>query len=311
MLQMSLRAAALFAFLLLPATVMAQSRTFSITMQPSPGDTVPRVVMDEVSALTFDVTNTSNNNSRRITRFDFVLPAGYIPQPSTAPAGWTVTPDVPNRRVTVATPNANNTNCNNDPGLVQNGVLRITLRFIPAAAAADVPADAFVTGTTARDTCPATDFITDLAAPGATWVRSGLSTSVSVRPSALGIGRETDAYVVIENRTTQPHGGVTVTAPTTGTSGVGLQVVSTLPASASVPLGGAGVFSARWRATAGGTAVAQVRATQTTGAVSSGFASTQVLDVEPLAVSVDVNNLQIAPGTQIQVRATVTNSSAT
>ncbi len=302
---MNLRAAALLAFLLLPATVLAQSRTWSITTVPAPGDTAARVVMDEVSELTLDVRNTSNNNSRRITSFALALPTGYVVLPSTAPAGWTVTTNAAARSATFTTSCA-------DPGLGQNTGVRVTLRMIPSAAAADVQADGFATtGTFARDACQTAEFTTDLTAAASRWIRSGLATSVSVRPSALGVGTETSARVVIENRTTGAHGGVSVTAPDTGTSGVGLQVVDTQPASVTVPQSGAGVLTSRWRATTGGLSGAQVRATQTTGTVSSGPASTQVLDVEALAVSVDVSNLQIATGNPVQIRATVTNSSAT
>jgi hypothetical protein len=309
---MSVRATALLLFLLLPAAVLAQPMgAFSITTLPAPGDTSARVVMDEVSELTFDVRNTSLNNARAITELALFLPEGYVLLGGQAPTGWRVTYlDTPARFIVFATTGL----CSSgDNGLVRGAQARFTLRLIPPSSPTDALAEQFAPGTSAKDQCQGGDFDVDLAAVPARWARLGLATQASLQPPALGVGGDTTARIVIENRTTQAQAGVTAVGPSTGTSGVAFQVVGTEPASfqVNVPRGGAGVLAARLRATSGGTTAAQVRATGGNGSATSRDADTQMLDVSPLAASVGLDVLQALTGQTVRVRATVTNTSAT
>lgn len=296
--------------LLVPVVAGAQSRTWSITPVASPNDTVARVVMDEVSELTVDVRNTSNNNSRRMTSVSFVLPTGYQLLDTAPPTGWVVTYfDVGTRQITFSTTAscANGTN-----GLGQGEQARFTLRVIPPAAAADVTTDRFVNGTSATDQCQGTAFTITLNAQPA-WTRSVLSSQVSVRPPALGRNSELAARIVVENRgTTGTVNNVTATGPTTGTGTVNFTVVGTEPANftLNVPVRNAGVLVARAQVTSTGTTVAQVRATNNNNATSQ-VATTQMVNVGVLASSVDVDTLDAFTNDTVKVRMTVTNTSAT
>lgn len=303
------RLAVLLAFLL-PTVAAAQSRSWTISTLPSPGDTVARVVMDEASELTVDVRNTSNNNSRRMTDVSFVVPTGYTLLESPPPTGWQVTfLDVASRRITFSTTASCGSGTN---GLGAGEGVRFKLRVIAAPAAVDVLNQRFATGTSATDQCQGSTFSINLGASGA-WVRSGLSSQVSVRPPALGLDGETQARIVVENRTTTAQNGITAVGPSTGTGTVSFTVVGTdpNPFQLNVPLRGAGVLVARAQVTSEGTTVAQVRATNGANTVTSQVADTQMVNVRALAASVDVDNTDAFSGETVQVRLTVTNPSTT
>jgi hypothetical protein len=297
------RLAVLLAFLV-PVVAGAQSRTWSATAVPAPGDTVARVVMDEVSELTFNVVNTSNNNSRRLSQVSFVLPTGYIPLEGTGPAGWTVDfLDVPGRRITFTN------NCDGiNYGLGVGGRATFSIRVIPPAGTADVATERPVAGTYGSDHCFGTTFTANLT--NAAWRRSGLSSQGTFVPPALGLGGQTEARIVVENRTTLAAGqaGITATLSTTGTAAFS---PVTAPNTVSLPARGAGIITTRVQATGGGTAVGQVRAANGGGTVTAPPVDTRMVNVGPLAASVDVGPVDAFSGDTVQVRLTVTNTSAT
>ncbi len=299
--------------LLVPVVAGAQARSWSVTAVPAPGDTVARAVMDEASEVTFNVVNTSNNNSRRLSQISFVLPTGYIPLNTPAPAGWEVSfLDVGSRRITFSSTVGS---CANDThGLPAGGNVRFALRFIPPAGNVDVAADRFVTGnnnTNGRDHCDNTLFTANLTA--AAWARSGLASRVALSPPTLGVGGETAARIVVENRTTAAQNGITAVGPSTSAGSVTFQVVGTEPTpfQTNVPLRGAGVLVARAQATTAGIGVAQIRAVNGANTVTSQVADTRMANVGPLAASVDVDNAEAFTGETVRVRMTVTNTSTT
>ncbi|WP_163996465.1 PQQ-binding-like beta-propeller repeat protein [Pyxidicoccus caerfyrddinensis] len=302
------RLAVLLAFLV-PTVAAAQARSWSITPVASPNDTVARVVMDEVSELTVDARNTSNNNSRRMTSISFVLPTGYQLLDTAPPTGWQVNYfDVGTRQITFSATASCSTGTT---GLGQGEQARFTLRVIPPAAAADVATDRFVAGTAATDQCQGATFSITLNAQPP-WTRSALSSQVSVWPPALGVNTELAARIVVENRATAAVNNVTATGPSTGTGSVNFTVVGTEPTpfTLNVPVRNAGVLVARAQVTSTGTAVAQVRATNNNNATSQ-VADTPMVNVGPMAASVDVDTVDAFSNDTVQVRMTVTNTSAT
>jgi hypothetical protein len=298
------RLAVLLAFLLPAAAAAQQSRSWTATSVPAPGDTTARVVMDEVSELTINVWNTSNNNNRRLSEVSFVLPAGYTVLNSTPPSGWTQTSiDVATRRITF-----NSINCLGGVyGLGQTQRANFTLRVIPPAATADVTNDRLDVATSGRDSCQITNFTANLTA--ATWTRSSLSPRLSIHPPALGLQGVTDARIVVENRTSQVTDQTGVTAALTST-GTATFVVDSPPGTVALPPAGAGILSARVRATAVGTAVGQVRAGNG-GTLTSQPVESRMVNVGPLAATVDLDTAEAFPSDTVRVRMTVTNTSTT
>jgi|GEM_PF-1784726 len=309
------RLSVLLAFLLpVVAAAQGQSLTWTISTVPTPGDTTARVVMDEVSELTVDVLNTSNNKTRRMSEVSFVFPSGYIVLDSPAPTGWIVTfLDVGLRWITFSsTAGCGGTTPN---GLGTGEQARFKLRVIAPRASVDVANQQFVTGnlgTTAKDRCLGDSFDVTLG-PSSAWVRSGLSAQVSVRPRALGLNGQTQARIVFENRTTTAQNGISAMGPSTSTGTVSFTVAGTDPDPflVNVPQTGAGVLVARAQVTSEGTTVMQVRGANGANTVTSQVADTQMVNVRGLAVSVDVDNTDAFTGETVQVRMTVTNTFAT
>lgn len=305
------RLAVLLAFLVPAVAAAQQARTWSATAVASPGDTSARVVMDEVSEITLDVVNTSNNNSRRLSQLTFVLPTGYTLLDTRAPTGWVVTDlNVQSRRIMFQSTVGS---CANDShGLPAGGRGTFVLRVIPPAGAADVPADSFVTGNasaTGRDHCDSFLFTANLTA--ATWARSGLSTRASVVPAALGVNGETTARIVVENRTSGTQSGVTAVGPSSGSIAFNVLGTEPDPFQLNIPVRNAGVLVARVQPTSAGATVAQVRATNAGNTTTSQVAQTPMVNVGPMAASVDVDTVDAFTNETVQVRMTVTNTSTT
>lgn len=300
--------------LLLPALAAAQTntRSYTLTTIPRPGETQARVVMDEASELTVDVRNNTRLTSPQyqpITDVTFTLPTGYIPLESTPPPGWTVAYFMGLRQVTFSLP----VDCQGtgDYGLGTGAVARFVLRMIPGSIAADRANDQFASGTTARNQCEGGTFSTSLNAASAIWARSGLFSQVSVRPPALGVNGETAARIVVENRTTASQAAVTAVGPSSGSITFDLLGTEPTPFQVNVPVRNAGVLVARVRPTTPGATVAQVRAVNGANTTTSQVADTQMVNVGPLAASVDVDTPDAFAGETVRVRMTVTNTSTT
>ncbi|MBZ4422074.1 PQQ-binding-like beta-propeller repeat protein [Myxococcus sp. RHSTA-1-4] len=300
---------------LVPVVAAAQTttRSFTITTIAAPGETQAQVVMDEVSELTVDVRNNTRLNSPQyqpITDITFTLPTGYVPLRTTAPAGWSVDYAMATRQITFSLP----VNCAGAfDGLDTGETARFTLRLIPSAQNVDRTNDQFAGGTVARNQCTGSTFSTTLNATAAQWRRLGLITYVSMQPRGLAINGETEARIVVENRTTVAQSGITATDPSTGSGGAAFTVVSRdpTPFQVTVPLRGTGVLVARARATAAGTAVPQVQGTNAATSVTSRAASARMVNVGPLAAAVDMDTVEAFPGEMVRVRMTVTNTSTT
>jgi hypothetical protein len=305
------RLAVLLAFLL-PAIAGAQTntRSFTLTTIPKPGDTQARVVMDEASELVVDVRNNTRGTSPQfqpITDVTFTLPAGYVPLASSGPPGWSVDYFMGLRQVTFSlTVDCQGTGAY---GLGAGEVARFTLRMIPGALAADRTNDQFASGTVARNQCEGGTFSTTLNAASALWARSGLSSQVVVRPPALAVNGETEARIVVENRTTATQSAVTAVGPSSGSINFNLLGTEPSPLQVNVPVRGAGVLVARVQPTSAGTTVAQVRAVNGGNTTTSQVADTPMVNVGPLVASVDLDNAEAFTGETVQVRMTVTNTS--
>lgn len=300
------RLAVLLAFLV-PVVATAQGYRWSATSVPPPGETTARVVMDEVSELTFTVQNTTpgNQTARRLSQFTFVLPAGYIPLGGTTPVGWTVDPiNAQSGRITFSAI------CGGiGYGLGQGARANFSIRVIAPSGVADVATEQLASTSSGRDNCVGTtptNFSTTLN--NATWRRLGLSAQASVRPQGLGVGNETEAQIVVENRTTLSTSQAGITASLTST-GTATFAPVTAPNTVSLPPQGVGIITTRVRATGAGTAVGQVRASNGNGTVTSVLVDTRMVNVGPLAASVDVGPEDAFSGDTVRVRMTVTNTS--
>ncbi|AKQ66292.1 hypothetical protein A176_003204 [Myxococcus hansupus] len=312
----SVRLAAAVA-MLTPTLGWAQSLfpTAVITTVAQPGDSRPRVVMDEASELTVDVRNNTFNwstNFRTINEMNFELPSGYVLLSTSAPPGWRVDYIATERWVIFY----NLAPCNGSGpyGLGQNETARFTLRMVPSVSNTDQNNERFgPTFTRARDTCAGGDFATSVTGAGSNWSRSGLATDVSVQPSVMGVGGDIDARMVVENRTGTSQNNTTLEGPSTGAGAVSFQVMDVEPASFrwNLPSRNAGVYSARARTTSAGTLVAQVRGVNGSGNVVSPVVHTRMVNVGALPVAMDVDTLDAFAGETVSVRLTVTNPSAT
>ncbi|MCE9671112.1 PQQ-binding-like beta-propeller repeat protein [Myxococcus stipitatus] len=304
---------ALLACLLVPAEVLAQ-RSFTITQVRAPGETTARVVMEEVSELTFDVRNTSNNNSRRMNEIYFVLPNTHALLESPAPPGWMVSYfDAPSR--TIAFARAGVTCASADYGLAMNETVRLTIRTIPSPAASDQAGQRFATGTVGRDTCLGQNFTaSNLTNAASQWVRSGLFAHVSAQPRVLPVQGDLTARIVLENRTSQGTAlqNVSAEGPTSNVGLVSFEIVELQPANfqVNIPARGAGILSARVRTLSGGELVAYVRGTGPAN-LSSQVAATPMVNVGVLPAAADVDTLDAFAGETVKVRLSVTNASTT
>ncbi|MBU8894789.1 PQQ-binding-like beta-propeller repeat protein [Corallococcus sp. M34] len=307
------RFTALLALVLVPASALALSWT--ATAITAPNESSPRVVMDEVSELVIDVTNTTPAQvNQRLSEVSFVLPKDYMvisaaPDPSNP--DWRIT-DLDNTTRRIAFQST--ISCSGSTyGLPRLGKARFILNVVAPSANRDTANERFVTsaGTTvARDHCQSMTAVTP--ATNASWLRVGLVANVTVLPRAMAMSDTAAVRVVVENRTTQSQPNITLVGPT-ASGNVSFQIVGTQPSpfQVTLPQRGAGILVANVQSSSAGTAVAQVRAADfpSSPADSSLLAESLLLDVGNFGAAMDIDTLQAFTGEEVQVRLTVSNPS--
>ncbi|MCP3099372.1 PQQ-binding-like beta-propeller repeat protein [Myxococcus sp. K15C18031901] len=308
------RLATLLVCLVLPSVAFAQ-RSITLTQVRNPGETTARVVMDEVSELTFDVRNTSNNNTQLLNEIYIVLPNTHALLESPTPTGWMVSYfDAPSR--TIAFARAGVTCGSGNYGLRMNETVRFTLRTIASQNTADQTAQRFAAGTVGRDTCLGGNFTaSNLTNAASQWVRSTLYAQVTALPRVLPIEDDITARIILENRSSSNTTiqNITGEGPTSNVGLVSFEIVELQPANftVSLPARGAGILSARVTTLSGGELVAYVRGRNSGNTIASQVAATPMVNVGALPAALDVDALDAFAGETVRVRMTITNPSTT
>jgi hypothetical protein len=287
--------------LLSPLAALAQQTSWTATYVDGVA------VMDEVSKLTFDVTNTSKNGTR-LTEVTFGFNGtNYELDSAAAPTGWTVSNlNRAGKRVTFQATGT----CPNI-GLAVNAVARFSVRVVGAVAAADQNTETFVSGTSstyARNHCsPAVTFAKAETA-AAVWKRVGLSTTLQVVPRTIAPGGDVAVQVVVENRSSATHSNIQIFNPAP-IGNATFQMLGVSPTTLSLAAGAGGLMVANGRATSNGTAIGQ--AYTSNGTVSSQTAQALQVNVQPLAAALDLSPSQALTGDTVGLRLVVTNTSTT
>lgn len=308
---MNVRVLTLLTAVLLP--VMGFAQTWTARFIPEPGETVARVVADDVSDLTVEVRNTSTaaSDDSRLSEVSFVLPDGYQllnGLPAATSPQWKIEYfDANSRRITFQSV----VGCSESGsrGLARNEVARFVLSVVaPSDRNNDKATEQLTADTYGRDQCDGTNYAINVTS--ASWTRSSLSSSVTLSPRGLAVNGTAVARVVVENRTPANTGTLTVENPTSTNSAVPLTIgTKEAPFNKTVPLRGAGVFVINVQPTAAGTTSARVRARATSGTVTAPFAESAVVNVGDLVAAADVDTVDAFANDQVTLRLTVLNTS--
>ncbi len=241
--------------------------------------TVTRVagtaVMDEVSPLTFRVTNAATSLDP-ISSFSIGIPNGpYDINGATAPAGWRASViDKKDRKITFLAINA----CSGPTiGLRPGQSANFEVRVVGVPQATDLLNQGIDRRRTdVIDTCLLGRLFR--AETGAwTWSLVGLSSRVTTSVRAMDVGDQVTVSLTVANGSTATQSGVGPAAPTISGGASFALVSGPTPASVNgLPIDGVATFSWVYRATGRGSA--RFNASATNGTVSS-----------PVATSTDVN----------------------
>ncbi len=263
-------------------------------------------VMGEISSIVYEVRNASTSTHHLNEVILAVDGVAYDIDGGDAPVGWRVsTIDRKERRITFT---ASGT-CPGPMGLAPGSSVRFTLRLVGAAANGDVT-DRLVGGNTpksseARDFCSSTRFAGDPTL--ASWKRVGLASSLSVVPRTLPVGTEVSVEFTVVNRSLVTQSGIVPSGPSVSGSATFSPVTAFSPVSMTLAPGATGTFTARQRATGGGTATIQASASN--GTVSSVLTPSLLVDVSNFPALADVLPTNIISGDTVTLRLTVTNAS--
>ncbi|XXF81369.1 PQQ-binding-like beta-propeller repeat protein [Myxococcaceae bacterium GXIMD 01537] len=284
-----------------PMAALAQASTWSVAH----ADGV--AVMDEISKLTFNVTNTGG--TRPLSEITLTLNStSYELDSAEAPTGWTVALlNRASRRVTFRV--AGTCPAASSNGLAPGASAAFVLRVVGAVAASDQNNEAIVQGTSnsyGKDYCGNVTFTVPNLGQ-AKWRRVGLSASIQVLPRASAVGSDVTAQVVVENRSSAQQNNIELTGPTPVGS-ASFDILSTTPARMSLAAGQGGIFFVTARSTGAGTAVERVLASN--NSVTSQTAEALQVNVGPLAATMDVSAVQAIPNETITLRLQVANTSA-
>ncbi|MFB1480679.1 dehydrogenase [Corallococcus sp. RDP092CA] len=303
---MNVRILALLATLL-PAVALSQ--TWTVRPIPAADEAVARVVMDDVSELVMEVTNTTAaTTDTRLSEVSFVLPTGYQllgGQPAEENPNWKIEYlDSTVRRITFQS----TLGCVDDGrGLARNQSARFVLSVVgPSNRATDNATERLVSGTYARDQCDGTNYTYNIGSM-TPWTRGILAANVTLSPRVLAVNGATVARVVVENRGTGSAADVTVDDPSS-TSSVPLTTEDKDP-SKTLAVQAAGIFEVALRPTAAGAVAARVRAH--TSDSNAPLAESPVADVGDLVASADMDIVDAFPGDPVTLRLTVANTSTT
>ena len=309
---MNVRVLTLLTAVLLPAMGFAQ--TWTARFIPEPGETVARVVADDASDLTVEVRNTSATASdSRLSEVSFVLPDGYQllnGLPAASSPQWKIEYfDANSRRITFQSV----VGCSESGarGLARNEVARFVLSVVAPSDLNNDKADEQLTADTyGRDQCDGTDYTINVATNS--WTRSSLSSSVTLSPRGLAVNGTAVARVVVENRTPEATGTLTVNNPTSTNSAAPLTTgTKENPFNKAVPLRGAGVFVMNVQPTAAGALSARVRARSTNNALNAPLAESAMVNAGPLVAAADVDTVDAFANEQVTLRLNVLNTSTT
>ena len=286
---------------LLPSVALAQS--WSLTHASGVA------VMDESSTVMFRATNTSATSSGiQLNEITLQLDHNrYEVEGGVAPAGWRVaTVDKNNRTIVFQT----DASCG---GLAPGASALFGIRAIGVAVNSDVSDDRFITNGTktfARDTCRSNGSAGTPSGNGPTWMRVGLSSSVSVSPRALDVNDQVTVVLTVTNRSTREQ---TLIAPSTPQvvpgSSAGFSVTSG-PTVQFLRLAQGETGSTQWTVAATRRGLARIQLSAQNPSVSSPLAQSQMLNVGEFPGEVSASPEETTNGSIVTVSLTVANNSS-
>jgi outer membrane protein assembly factor BamB len=292
---------------LLPALAQAQEAWSVVLVEGS-------AVMGETSTLTFEARNASTS-TQPISQIVFAFPAGYTLQGGTGPARW-VPWRIDNTNRSIAFYLDGNTCKQPYQGLAPGESARFQVKVVAPQAGADVT-DALIGApiipyktTHATEACQGKIFKGEPDPSKVLWPRRGLSASLSVTPRTLQPGQDVTVQLAVTNRSSQEQTGISPSPPEVLGNAAFSLVQPFTPPSLSLPVGGTGTFSARLRATSGGTSTFRASARNATP-VSSAAVSSPSVDVSDFAALAELSPLDVVSGDTVTVHLTVSNPTAT
>lgn len=264
-------------------------------------------VMDEVSTLTFTVSN-ARNSTNPMNLVTLRLPTGtsgadYIIEGGIAPRGWQVsTVDRRNRAVTFIA-----TGTCPSKGLARATSAQFGVKVTAISAATDLTGDAIVASRSdAEDTCTRRTF--NQFTGTASWPRVGLGAQASVSPRTLDLDGTVTLTLAVTNRSTVTQSAIAPTVPVTAGTATFAVVTGPTPTTLSLPVDATGTFTWTLRATGRGTSTLGSSARNT--AVSSPVDVTLPLNVGAFPAYADLAPQQVASGSIVTASLTVSNNSS-
>lgn len=265
-------------------------------------------VMNEVSTLTFRVTNASGS-AASIPSFTLGIPQGpYDIDGATAPPGWRASAvDKQNRRVTFRASDACLTRA---AGLRPGQSADFQVRVLGSPAAADVTGESlWKSRTEVVDACNTKLSFRPYTGTD-TWSRVGLSAQLTTSVRALQVNDQLTLTLTVSNNSTAVQNGIAPAAPIP-LGAAGFTLVSG-PAPASVPnlaVDGTATFSWVYRATAEGTCTFLV-SSATNGTVSSPPATSADLNVGSFPAAVIATPLNVVNNGTVTLQVLPSNNAS-
>lgn len=293
-----MRSRLLLAVLLLSPAAALGANDWTITLKSGVA------VMDELSTLTFTITNSAASTDP-LTEFTLAIPQNpYDVDGGIGPAGWvTKTVDRKNKKITFSAAGT----CPGKVGIAPGASADFQVRVMAVPGAADRSGETLANrGNAAFDVCNNVAFSAYSGTP--TWSVAALGAVISVSPRTLDIGGQVTVTLQVTNHSTGTQNTIVPTMPVF--NGATFAPVSGGPTPSSVNLLQDGVATFTWVYQATSRGVSTVSTSARNGTCSSPTDTSLDIDVGQFPASVSISPSEITSGGTVKVRLTVANNSS-